>query len=90
MVRERNKLGRYEKGASYTDFKLLANGNVRYLWGMTGFQANGEREMPRIDAENAIAGLVAEGYVLTEEVPISESDGCYGDNLLDWVGGITR
>lgn len=90
MMSERNKLGRYEKGASYTDFKLLANGNVRYLWGMTGFQANGEREMTSIEARNAIAGLVAEGYVLTEEVPISELDSCDSDGLLDWVGGITR
>ena len=87
---QRDKLGRYERGQTFANFALIGDGLVRYSWGIAGFGEQSSREISSTDMETDVRQLLADGYQKTDEVPVAEGRNIGGDDLLDWVGGITR
>lgn len=90
MVTERGKHWRYEKGLTFATFTLLDNSNVYYAWGMVGFEATNGREISLTDMETDVRMLLSDGYVRVNEAPASEGNNDMANDLLDWMGGITR
>lgn len=89
-VNTKDLYGRYEKDSAFTNFVLLKNGEVHYSWGMVGFKSQFECKISVTNAAMYIADLLSNGYVKTEEIPLSEGNSKITDEFLDWVGGITR
>jgi hypothetical protein len=87
---QQNLLGRYERGLSFVNYTLRDDGLVEYSWGTVGFGERNSYSTKLSDAEATIRNLLIEGWVKTDEVPVAEFSYKGGDDLLDWVGGITR
>ena len=87
---QQNLLGRYERGLSFVNYTIQNNGLIGYSYGTVGFGERNSYAIKPADAEATIRNLLLEGWVKTDEVPVAEVSYGGGDDLLDWVGGITR
>lgn len=85
------KLGRYEKGLSYTNFKRIGEDKIEYSYGTVGFaKPSGIQIIDDYSAERKFNTLWDLGYVKADETPVSETDHKDAGILLDWIAGVKR
>lgn len=88
-------LGRYERSGLFICFEETDKPDtIWYSWGKVGFETERNRMIHiSVMRENYSSMMkMKNGWVKVDEVPVSEisKDSEYGQDLLDWMGGVTR
>lgn len=86
----RDKLGRYENGKVFASLTLRTDNLVDYKYGMIGFSEYKGYIITSYEVKGFTDNLMIDGYVKVTETPVSEGNNKAADDLLDWIGGITR
>jgi hypothetical protein len=76
---------RLEKNNSFVTFEKEVD-KVLISWGITGFSTSGDKTETIESAEQMKKGLLMDGYIEVDEIPLGEPTNEAVQNILDWFG----